>query len=138
MPAIELYRSGFKPSPRLERPHLMVGANVIAADTDEEARLLATSLQQAFVGLRRGRPGRLPAPVEHFEEQLLPEEQLVLDEMLACSFVGAPETVRRELAAFLGRTGADEVIVAAHVHDHQARLRSFALTAEVARGFGGP
>jgi luciferase family oxidoreductase group 1 len=132
MPALQLYRSGFKPSPRWPAPHVMVAANVIAADTDEEARLLATSLQQAFIGLRRGRPSPLPRPVEGYEEQLLPEERAVLEETLSCSFVGSPAVVGEELAAFLGRTGADELIVAAHIHDHQARLRSFELVAGLA------
>src|SRR4051812_17736364 len=122
MPAIELYRTRFQPSEQLARPHLMVAANVIAADTDEAARLLMTSLQQAFVQLRRGRPAPLPPPVEGFEAQLSPVEKAMLDEALSCSFVGSADTVRRGLADFVSRTGADELIVAAHVHDHRARL----------------
>jgi luciferase family oxidoreductase group 1 len=132
MPALEIYRGSFKPSERWPKPHAMVAANVIAAETDQQAQLLATSLQQAFIGLRRGRPTPLPRPIEGFEEQLSPDERALLDETLSCSFVGSPATVREELGAFLERTRADELIVAAHVHDHAARLRSFELTARVA------
>jgi luciferase family oxidoreductase group 1 len=129
MQAIELYRGGFRPSEQLSRPHLMVAANVIAAETDQAAQLLMTSLQQAFVGLRRGRPGPLPPPIEGFEAQLQPQEKAMLDEALACSFVGSADRVRRGLAELVGRTGADELIIAAHLHDHGARLRSFEIAA---------
>jgi luciferase family oxidoreductase group 1 len=134
MPAIEVYRSQFQPSERLGRPHLMVAANVIAADTDTEAELLMTSLQQAFVSLRRGRPGPLPPPVPAFEAHLDPLDRAMLSEALSCSFVGSADRVRRGLADFVARTGADEVIVAAHVHDHAARLRSFEIAASCAPG----
>jgi luciferase family oxidoreductase group 1 len=130
--AIEVYRTLFRPSAQLARPHLMLGVNVIAADTDDQARLLLTSLQQAFLQLRRGRPTPLPPPVEGFEEQLAPEERALLAEILECSFIGSAETVRRELQAFLARTTADELIVAAHIHDHRARLRSYEITASLA------
>jgi luciferase family oxidoreductase group 1 len=133
-PAIEIYRRHFKPSEQLARPHLMVAANVIAAETDEEAALLMTSLQQAFVHLRRGRPGPLPPPAVGFEAQLAAPERAMLDEALSCSFVGSAERVRRGLADLASRTGADEIIVAAHVHDHGARLRSFEIAARCAPG----
>jgi luciferase family oxidoreductase group 1 len=134
MEAIEIYRAGFRPSEALSRPHVMVAANVIAADTDQQAQLLMTSLQQAFVQLRRGRPGPLPPPVEGFEAQLQPLERAMLEQALSCSFVGGADRVRRELADFVSRTGADELIVAAHIHDHGARLRSFEITAGCAPG----
>jgi luciferase family oxidoreductase group 1 len=134
MPAIEIYRSRFQPSDQLSRPHLMVAANVIAAETDAEADLLMTSLQQAFVSLRRGRPGPLPRPVPGFEAQLEALDRAMLDEALSCSFVGSAERVRRGLADFVRRTGADELIIAAHVHDHAARLRSFEIAASCAPG----
>jgi luciferase family oxidoreductase group 1 len=127
MTAIEVYRSHFQPSPRLERPFVMLGANVIAADTDAEAQLLLTSLQQVFVQLRRGRPGPLPPPQAGFESQLLPHELAALEQTLACAFVGSPDTVRAGLEAFVARTGADELILASHIHDHAARLRSYEL-----------
>jgi len=132
MPAIEIYRSRFQPSDQLGRPHLMVAANVIAAETDAEADLLMTSLQQAFVSLRRGRPGPLPPPMPGFESELEPLDKAMLDEALSCSFVGSAERVRRGLADFVSRTGADELIIAAHVHDHAARLRSFEIAASCA------
>ena len=127
--AIALYRSGFRPSPQHARPTVMLGVNVIAADSDTEARRLASSLQQAFVQLRRGQPGPLPPPLDNYDSQLTPDERALLEQALSCSFVGAPATVRAGLEAFVARTGADELIVAAHVHDHGARLRSFELTA---------
>jgi luciferase family oxidoreductase group 1 len=131
MRAIEVYRTHFRPSPRLERPFVMLGANVIVADTDAEAQLLLTSLKQAFLQLRRGRPGPLPPPLPGFESQLLPHESAALEETLACSFVGSPATVRTGVEAFIARTGADELILASHIHDHAARLRSYELTSSL-------
>ncbi|MBC7172917.1 MAG: LLM class flavin-dependent oxidoreductase [Polyangiaceae bacterium] len=135
-PAIELYRSRFRPSPALDRPWLMLGVNVIAADTDAEARLLATTLQQIFVSLWRGRPGKIPPPREGFEAELTPEERATLAHVLACSFVGSRETVRRGLGELLARTGADELVVSATVFDHAARLRSYEIAAEVRDDLG--
>jgi luciferase family oxidoreductase group 1 len=131
-PAIEIYRTTFRPSAQLARPSLMLGVNVIAADTDGEAQLLVTSLHQAFVQLRRGRPGPLPPPREDFHSQLTPAERAGLDEILSCAFVGSAATVRRGLEAFVARTGADELIVAAHIHGHQARLRSYEIASSLA------
>ncbi len=129
--AIQVYRSRFRPSEQLEKPYLMLGVNVFAADTDEEARVLSTSLQQAFVELRRGRPGPLPPPVPGFESQLSPQEKATLDEVLACSFIGSPATVRSGLGAFIERTGADELMIACSMFDHAARLRSYELTSSL-------
>jgi luciferase family oxidoreductase group 1 len=129
-PAIELYRARFRPSAQLARPHVMLGLNVFAADSDEEARLLFTSLQQAFVNLIRGRPGPFPPPVGGFEGQLTPMERAGLEQMLVCSVVGAPQAVRRDLGAFIARTGADELMVTSQIFDHAARLRSFEITAK--------
>ena len=128
-PALDLYRSGFRPSARLERPHVMLGVNVIAAETDDEATLLLTSLQQAFVALRRGQPGPLPAPLEGFADRLPPYERTMLDDVLAYSAIGTPPQVRERLAAIVARTGADELMVASQLFDHAARLRSYALLA---------
>ena len=130
MPALEAYRSRFRPSDRLERPYVMLGVNVFVAGTDDEARLLFSSVQQAFVNLRTGRPGRLGPPVEGYENTLGPAERAILDSALSCSFVGAPETVRRGVDAFLARTGADELMVVCQMYDHAARRRSYALAAE--------
>jgi len=131
MQALEIYRSRFEPSAELGRAYAMLGVNVIAADTDAEADWLFTSLQQSFVNLRRGRPGRLPPPIEDFDSYASPAERAQLQQALACSFVGGRDKVRAGLAAFLDRTGADELIVGGHIFDHAARLRSFAIAAEV-------
>jgi luciferase family oxidoreductase group 1 len=130
MEAIELYRRRFRPSDQLERPYVMLGVNVFAADTDEDARVLLTSLQQAFVNLRRGRPGPLPPPVEGYESRLSPQERAGLQQALTCTIVGTPETVRRGLKDFIARTGADELMVTAMIFEHGARLRSYQITAE--------
>ncbi len=129
--ACEIYRARFKPSRQLEKPHVMLGVNVIAAETDAEAQLLATSLQQAFVNLRRGRPGQLPPPVEGYEQKMSLMERAGLEQLLSCSVVGSPDTVKRGLIDFAARTGADELMVTALVFDHAARLRSFEITAQV-------
>ncbi|MDC0719018.1 LLM class flavin-dependent oxidoreductase [Nannocystis bainbridge] len=131
MRAIDVYRQHFRPSERLERPHLMVAANVIAADTDAEARRLLSSLQQMFVSLRTGRPGLLPPPIEGYDARLAPHERAILDDVLSCSFIGAADTVHAGLQAFLARTGADELIITAQIFDPVARLRSYEIAAEV-------
>jgi luciferase family oxidoreductase group 1 len=128
--AMAVYRERFRPSAQLASPHVMLGVNVFAGDTDAEARRLFTSLQQAFINLRRGRPGKLPAPVEGFMPA--PAARSTLEDALACSVVGGPETIRQGLAEFAERTGADELMVTAQIHDPAARLRSFTITAEAA------
>jgi luciferase family oxidoreductase group 1 len=133
MPAIDLYRRHFTPSPSLEMPIVMLGLNVVAADTDEQAMLLRSSLEQAFVNLRRGQPGLLPPPVPGFYEQLNAQDRGGLDEVLRCSIAGSPETVERGLREFLARTGADELILTSMIHDHGARLRSYEITSQIAR-----
>jgi luciferase family oxidoreductase group 1 len=128
--AIELYRARFQPSEQFEKPYVMLGVNAFVADTDAEARLLLTSLEQAFVNLRRGRPSRLPRPNPHFE--LAPAERVMLDQLLSCSLIGSPESAKKSLHAFVQRTGADELIATSMIHDHTARLRSFELLAQIA------
>jgi len=129
MDAAALYRREFTPSAHLERPHLMLGFNVIAAATDEEAQYLFTSIQQAFLNLRRGQPAQLPPPVAGFGETMTPAERAMLEQALACSAVGSPDTVRRGVEEFVARTGADELIVTSQIYDHAARLRSYELLA---------
>lgn len=124
MDAIAIYRAHFKPSETLAKPHVMLAFNVLAGETDEEARYLATSLMQAFVNLRRGTPGKLPAPREGFEKTLSDTERAMLSQVLTCSGVGSPETVRRALSAFIARTQADEVIIASQMYAHVHRVRS--------------
>jgi luciferase family oxidoreductase group 1 len=127
--AFRMYREYFKPSAQLPRPYAMAGVNVIVADTDAEARRLFTSLQEVVIGLVTGSPGRLAPPVDHIEP-LPPQVQQHVESFLACSFVGSPATVRAGLEKFSESTGADELIVASAIFDHQARLRSAALLAE--------
>ena len=131
MQAIQIYRETFKPSKQLARPYLMLGFNMFAADTDAQAQLLASSWQQAFVNLRSGRPGRLPAPVEGYRERIGPAENALLESVLSCAAVGAPDTVRAQTLAFAERTGADELMLASGIFDHAARLRSYAIAAEL-------
>ncbi|MGH1341130.1 MAG: LLM class flavin-dependent oxidoreductase [Nannocystales bacterium] len=131
MEAITVYRESFRPSKQLAKPYVMLGYNVIAADTDDEARLLATSLKQAFVNLRLGRPSTLPAPNPTFDEQLPPQAHAVLSSVLSAAAIGSPATVRDALQSFATKTGADELIVTSMLYDHSARLRSFELLAEL-------
>jgi luciferase family oxidoreductase group 1 len=131
--AIEVYRANFRPSRQLERPYVMLGVNVFAADTNAEARRQFTSVQQAFVQLRRGRPGPVPPPIDNIEAFATPSELWGVDQALTYSFVGSPETVERGLADFISATQADELMLAGHFYDHAARLRSFELAADVPR-----
>jgi luciferase family oxidoreductase group 1 len=133
MEAVALYRRQFRPSKQLAAPYVMLGVNVFAADTEDEARLLFTSLQQAFVNLRSGRPGRLPAPSPGFERRLGPEDRALVEQMLSCTVIGTRDLVREGLGAFVARTGADELMVTGMIFDHQARLHSFELCAEAFR-----
>ncbi len=131
MQAIELYRSLFRPSAQLDRPYLMLGFNIFAADSDAEARLLATSMQQAFVNLRSGRPTQLPPPLAGYDSQLPPAAKAMLADVLASSAIGSPDTVRRALAAFIERTKPDELIMTSQIFDHAARLRSYEIAADI-------
>ena len=127
--AIRIYRETFRPSARLDRPHVMLGFNVFAAETDEEARLLFTSIQQAFANLRTGRPGKLPPPVAGYAERLDPMAKAMIDQALSCSAVGGPATVRDQVRAFVERTGADELMITSQIWDHAARVRSLEILA---------
>ena len=129
--ALNLYRGGFRPSNRLDRPCVMLGVNVVAAETDEEARFLASSGRQSFASLREGRPTRLPPPSKEWEPDLREPSDPVLRPRV--SFVGCPGTVAREMAAFIERTQADELIIVSHIYDHAARLRSYEIAAEIMR-----
>jgi luciferase family oxidoreductase group 1 len=131
MDAIAAYRRRFCPSKFLDRPHVMLGVNVAVAETDEEAKRLFTSHQQAFVNLRRGTPGPLPPPNPRFIAELSPQERHEIDQTLSTSAVGSLWTVKSGLEAFIRRTQADELIVVSTMHDHTARLRSYELTAAV-------
>jgi luciferase family oxidoreductase group 1 len=131
--AVAIYRERFQPSEQLQKPHVMLGLNVFAAETDEAARLLLTSQQQAFVNLRSGRPGQLPPPVAGYYETLEPMARAMIDQALSCTVAGSPETVRRGIEAFGKATGADEIMVTGQIFDHHARLRSFEIAADAIR-----
>lgn len=131
MQAIEVYRERFKPGVT-EKPYLMMGANVFAAETSGEARRLMSSRLQSTIALRLGRPGPLPPPVDDFEGRLGPDERAIVEELMPGTVVGSPEEVRAGLAAFAARTGADELIVSAQIYDHAARLRSHEIAAQAA------
>jgi luciferase family oxidoreductase group 1 len=130
MSAIAIYRRDFKPSAALDRPHVMAGFNVFAADTDGEAELVASSQQQAFIALRTGNPGKMKPPLAGYRESLGAQGQAMLDHVLQCSAVGGPAKVAREIAAFVARTGVDELMVASSIYDHGARKRSLEITAQ--------
>lgn len=129
MDAIALYRDRFRPSDQCKTPYVMLGFNVMAADDDEEAAYRATSMQQAFVNLRSGRPGRLPAPKRGYYEQAGLQERALLDSVLSCSAVGSPATVRQRMQDFIARTGADELMITCQMFDHAQRLQSYEIVA---------
>ena len=133
MEAMEIYRNSFQPSEQLQHPHVMLGYNVCAADSAEEADFLRTSSLQSFVNLRRGAPGKLPPPIANFESTLTDAEQGMLKEMSRCAAVGTVDMVEAQIRDFLGETGADELIIVCSIFDHQARLKSYELTSEVAK-----
>jgi luciferase family oxidoreductase group 1 len=131
LPAMELYRSSFKPSKMLEKPYAMVGVNVIAADTDEEANRLGTTLQQQFLNLTRGNEVPLQPPVESMDSLWSEYEKQALQQQLGSSIFGSPSTVKEKLQSFLDDTQADEIMAIAQVFDHQARLRSYEIVADI-------
>ena len=135
--SLAAYREGFQPSEQCARPHAMVCLNVTAADTDAEARRLFTSVERSFINLRTGMPGKLPRPIDDPGHVWGPGEQMVLQSALSQAIVGSRDTVRRGLAAFIERHRPDEIVVTAMIHDHQARLRSFAIVAEAAAALAG-
>jgi luciferase family oxidoreductase group 1 len=132
IPALQIYRSRFKPSGQLDRPHAMVGVNIIAAGGHAEARRLATTQQMSFANIFRGARGLSRPPIDDIETYWSPAEKAQAMRMLARSIVGSPDTVRAGLEALVKETGADELIVVSDVYEHAARLRSFELIAEVA------
>ncbi|WP_312631394.1 luciferase-like monooxygenase [Pantoea piersonii] len=131
--ALHLYREKFQPSARLDKPYAMVCINVVAADSERDARFLFTSQQQQFINLRRGKPGPLPAPVENMDNLWSPSEQYGVQQALSMSLVGDTDKVRHGLAALMRETQADEIMVNGQIFDTEARLRSFAIAMEAAR-----
>ena len=134
--ALEVYRAGYRPSAEWPKPHAMVGVNVVAADSDDEAAWHFTSIQQRFLGMQRGRRGPLPKAIDPaaMEAMWTPQEKAGVQRMLAAAAVGSPQSVKQHLEAIVAQTAADELIVAGAIHDHAARLRSYELLA----GEGAP
>ena len=131
LPALEVYRARFQPSEQLHKPYAMVAVNVIAAEDDATARRLFTSTQQAFTNVIRGARGQLPPPVETIESYWSPDEREHVSNMLSRSYVGSPESVREGLESVIAETRADELIVAAAIHDHATRVRSYEILADL-------
>lgn len=128
--ALAIYRNEFRPSAVLDKPYAMAGFNVFAADTDEKAELLATSMQQSFVALRTGQPGKLQPPVPGYLDTLPPQARMMLDGVLSASAIGGPDKVREGLARFVERTQVDEVVLVSSIYDQDARKRSLTIAAE--------
>lgn len=128
--ALKIYRERFKPSEQLSAPYALVGMNVIAAETDEEARRLATSQQMSFANMLRGVRGLMQPPIDDIERYWSPQEKAQASQMLACSVVGSPETVREGLRSMIDRTGADELMIVSDIFDPGKRLKSLKIIAE--------
>jgi luciferase family oxidoreductase group 1 len=131
--ALTMYRREFKPSKRLQQPYAMLALNVVAAESNAQAKRLFTTLQQAFVNLRRGRPGLIPPPIDDIESYWTPLEKSGVEQALACSVVGDLPTVREGIAAFIERHKPDEVMITANVFEHTARVQSFEIAAQACR-----
>ncbi len=127
--ALEIYRARFEPSKQLDRPYAMLSANVLAGESDAEARRQFTSQQQSFINLRRGRPGQVPPPIDDIGSYWSPAEKAMVERSLAVSFVGSPDTIKRGLSEFIDDLKPDELMITAHIHDQPARLRSVELIA---------
>lgn len=131
LPALERYRQYFEPSALLDKPYAMVGVNVVAADTTEEAKILSTTHQQQFLNLIRNTPGQIQPPVESMEGIWSPLEKESILNQLKSTIIGNPEEVKEKLQAFVEETGADELIINSTIYDHKARLRSYEIVAEI-------
>ncbi|CAA0080356.1 Limonene 1,2-monooxygenase [Zhongshania aliphaticivorans] len=128
--AIKLYRDRFRPSEQLSKPYVMLGYNVFAADSDAQAQYIASSMQRAFVNLRRGQPGKLQAPTDNYLEQLSSGEQMLLSQIMSCSAIGNKEKVHQDMQAFIDKTQADELMITSQIYSHEARLKSYQLVSE--------
>jgi luciferase family oxidoreductase group 1 len=133
MEAIKIYRDNFKPSEYLQKPYVMACVNVVAADTDGEAEYLATSIKQFFMGVVTGKRQLLPKPVKSMDSIWNVFEEEAVMQMLAYSFIGGPEKIRAELTSFVEETGVDEIMATTHVFDHQSRMYSYKVFADVIR-----
>ncbi len=131
LPALDIYRRKFKASQQLDHPYAMVGVNVVAAATDEEARNLFTTIQQSFTNLVRGTGGKLQAPIDNIDDYWTPAEKHHASHMLKYAIVGAAETVRKKLEEFVSLTNADELMIVTSIHDHIKRIRSYEILAGI-------
>jgi luciferase family oxidoreductase group 1 len=138
VPAVQIYRARFKQSGELEHPYVILGVNIVAADTDAEARFLASSGRQAFTSLRAGTPIQLPPPSTDWEKDVTPFDPARLESLQSISLVGSPDTVSEGMRAVVDRVAPDELIVVSHIYDHAARLRSHQIVAEIAARSGVP
>ena len=129
--ALTIYRRDFKPSDQLAEPYVLCGFNIFAADSDEEAEYLSSSMMQSFVALRTGNPGKMPPPVEGYRESLPPQAQSMLEHILQGSAVGSPDTVKQGVDRFIDRTGADELIISGSIFDQAAREKSYTIAASI-------
>ncbi|WP_020174197.1 LLM class flavin-dependent oxidoreductase [Methyloferula stellata] len=136
--ALDIYRARFKPSKQLEKPYAMVGVNIIAADSDAEARHLATTQQMSFTDLHRGVRGLSKPPIDDIDTYWTAREKAQAQHMLACSIIGGPDKLRAGMERFLEQTAADELMIVSDIFDHAARLRSFELIAGAARDIERP
>ncbi len=134
MQALEIYRQEFDPSDQLQEPYVILGYNICAAESEAEAHYHRTSSLQAFLNLRFGNPGKLPPPVEGFEQTLNAQQQQVLAQVSSASAVGTGEQVRTQVKQFIDMTGADELIVVGQIYDHQARLKSYEIAKAACEG----
>ncbi len=134
MPALRIYHENFSPSKQLDKPYVIPCVNVIAADTDEKAEWLSTSLKQMFMGVVTGERKPMPPPVDDMSKVWTMRERAAVQQMLSCSFIGSKETIRKELPEFLDKTAANEVMVATYIYDHEERLKSHKLFSEIMNG----
>lgn len=131
MQALEIYRETFRPSQYLQSPYVMLGFNVFAADTDEEAHFLASSMQQSFINLRSGNPTKLPPPVSNLWDRIGGAERAILNQVLSCSAIGNDQKVLSEIQAFIVKTEANELMITSQIYDHAARLASYEITSAI-------
>ncbi len=131
LPALELYRRSFEPSDALQKPYAMLALNIVAAETDKQAKVLATSQFQSFLNLIRGTPGQLQPPVENMDAVWTPREKAAVEARVGGSIIGSPATIKNRLEMILNETNADELMVNAMIFDHAARLRSYEIVADV-------
>jgi luciferase family oxidoreductase group 1 len=129
--AFDIYRERFEPSAQLEKPYAMLAANVLAADSDAQARYHFTSQQQSFINLRRGKPTQVPPPLDDIDAYWSPAEKAMVEHSLAVSFIGSMDTIESGLSAFIDALQPDELMVTAHIFDQSARLHSIELIAQV-------